>query len=579
MLKDLITITKFVKKFVNKKSVFEFIIIAIVTAVRVGLALLPSYYTMQILDQAIPDKSIRNILFFSFLVLLFTIFDATSELFLNYLYAKTSRNLFLFYQKKCVNKLFSLSGDFYSKMNTGEILTVINQDIGQIRDIFSSVIFNFISEAITGTFMIVYLSFLQFDLSLYLIAVLPFIFISQRFFQRKARKKYSDIREDSSEIVSELESMVSNIRQNILIKGQRFFVNKLNKVVERNSQREINLTIWNGFNSGSINLLVNIIIVLILSVGGYKITIDKMTLGILMIFYMNIKRIVGPILNISGIIMQIQIMLISMNKIIDFLNKKQEILLLPEAVSQDRKIENCEIKFYKVDFLYDDNNIIDQMNMKINQGTFNALIGESGCGKSTIVSLLYRFWDIKSGVIKIGMNNIQDYNLEYLRKSVVIMSQEVYLFNDTIYNNIVLEKTYISLHQVMQICKATLIDDFIESLPDKYDTLVGEKGVRLSGGERQRISIARSLVSREAPIYIFDEATSALDQITERKIMNNLKTLLNGKTVIFITHRIAAIADVNKIFFMKNGNITEQGTHEELLEKKCDYYNLFDKIN
>ena len=249
-------------------------------------------------------------------------------------------------------------------------------------------------------------------------------------------------------------------------------------------------------------------------------------------------------------------------------------MIAPPETTHNLLMDRNSITFEHVQFSYDDKKLFQNLSFTICRNSFNALVGASGSGKSTIASLLYRFWDCNSGQILLSGKNIQQYDISYVRKCITIVSQDVYLFDDTIYNNIVVGRKDITLEQVKRVCEYAQISEYIDGLPAKYDTIVGERGVKLSGGERQRISIARSLLNMDSKIFIFDEATSALDQLTEKIVIQNIRECLKDKIVIFITHRIAAISEADWIYVIRDGMIVEEGVHSELLENQGDYYEL-----
>lgn len=573
--KDVKLLIIFLKALVNKENIWNLIGLLMLTILRSFIILMPSYYIMKVLDVAIPDGNLKQVVIFAIFALAFTILDSISETILAYTNTSLCKTVYLNYQKRCIKHLFSLSGDYYSNIQTGELLTILNEDITQIKDIFSSVILSFFSQLITSLVMILFLAKLQFSLLLIVLFILPLVFISQRYFQKKIKEKYQELREYASELLSALESIVSNITQCIILKNNSFFEDRVDRIAVKTTNEEVKVSVWNSINVGSVSFIANVIIILVLGVGGYKVAVHKMTLGILMMFYMNLGKLVSPVLRLSGVLMQVQMMLVSINKIQEFLETKPTIKLASHEAPQDILLKENSIIFDNVRFSYDDKkNLFQNLSFEIYGDSFNALVGASGSGKSTIASLLYRFWDCENGKILLSGVNIQKYDIAYIREYITIISQDVYIFDDTIYNNIVVGRKDITLEQVKKACERAQIATYIEGLTDKYDTIVGEKGFKLSGGERQRISIARCLLNKNSYIYIFDEATSALDQLTEKKIIQNIREYLKGKLIIFITHRIAAISEADRIYVIRKGALIEEGVHSELLESHGYYCEL-----
>ena len=262
-----------------------------------------------------------------------------------------------------------------------------------------------------------------------------------------------------------------------------------------------------------------------------------------------------------------------MEKIIEIFNEKEQKsgdISFPEHFSESLKYEN-------VTFAYNEAKVINNFTLTIRAGTTTALVGPSGSGKTTIGLLAGRFWDINEGKITIDGTDIKDISYESLVDNISFVFQDTFMLHDTIYENIIMGKNY-TREEVENAAKKAQIHDFIMSLPDRYETKIGEGGVKLSGGEKQRISIARAIL-KNTPIVILDEVTSYSDIENEAKIQSALKTLLKGKTALIIAHRLYTIKNADNIVFMKKGQITEQGTHEELLRNKGDYWHLWSLYN
>ncbi|WFD09700.1 ABC transporter ATP-binding protein [Tepidibacter hydrothermalis] len=245
---------------------------------------------------------------------------------------------------------------------------------------------------------------------------------------------------------------------------------------------------------------------------------------------------------------------------------------------EDVDFENYNIDFENVSFEYEKGeNILDDISFKVREGSMTALIGPSGSGKTTITSLIARFWDINSGSIKIGQKDIKDINPDSILKNISMVFQDVYLLNDTIYNNIKLGNLNASKQEVINAAKIANCYEFIEKLEDKYDTLVGEGGSTLSGGEKQRISIARAIL-KDSPIILLDEATASLDADNELEIKKSIKKLTQNKTVIVIAHRLNTIKDADQIIVLNNGSIEEIGDHNQLIKNRKRYYNMYNEM-
>ena len=242
------------------------------------------------------------------------------------------------------------------------------------------------------------------------------------------------------------------------------------------------------------------------------------------------------------------------------------------------KLGNCQIEFNEVDFKYEKTNdkAVKNINMKIEGGKITALVGQSGAGKSTIINLIPRFYDPQSGSIKIDGQDIKKIKLNSLRKYLALVSQDIVLFDDTVKNNIAYANPNATDQEITAACKFAAADEFINKLPDKYESLVGENGVKLSGGQKQRISIARAII-KNSPIILLDEATSSLDAESEDVVQNAINNLIQGRTTIVIAHRFSTIHNADKIFVFKNGSIIDSGNHEHLINTSKEYKSLYQK--
>ena len=264
------------------------------------------------------------------------------------------------------------------------------------------------------------------------------------------------------------------------------------------------------------------------------------------------------------------------NRILPIIDAKNKIFSLPEA--KEIKISDAKINLNNVEFAYEakEGNVLKGISLEFKGGKMTSLVGLSGSGKSTILNLIPRFYDIGSGEIKIDDQSIYKIKLESLRKQISLVSQETTLFNDTIKNNIKYANSESSDEEIIEVAKLSHCHDFIKNLPNKYDTLIGEDGVRLSGGEKQRISIARAML-KKSPIILLDEATSSLDAETEKKIQDALNILTSNKTSIVIAHRLSTILNSDNIYVIQSGNVVDFGKHEELLDKSKIYKNFNEK--
>ena len=283
-----------------------------------------------------------------------------------------------------------------------------------------------------------------------------------------------------------------------------------------------------------------------------------------------------PVRSLATVNMAISQGLSAASRILPIIDNENEIKDISDAT--ELKINNANVKFKDVFFEYDENNpvVLNGINLDIEGGKMSALVGLSGSGKSTIMNLIPRFYNAKSGDIEIDDQSIYNVKIKSLRDKISLVSQDTTLFDDTIKNNIAYANLDASENEIIEAAKLSYCDEFIKELPQKYDTIIGENGIRLSGGEKQRISIARAML-KKSQIILLDEATSSLDSETEEKIRSAIDILTKNKTTVVIAHRLSTVLNANKIFVVENGKILSSGKHEELLQNSKQYKNFYDK--
>lgn len=309
----------------------------------------------------------------------------------------------------------------------------------------------------------------------------------------------------------------------------------------------------------------------VLGYGGYKVLKGYLSIGNLIVLVQYSSRMFSPIMTITGFVTEVKRSKASFDRIKKIINAKSTMLFPMNNLMSN----SWHIKFSNVNFGYNTKkNVLKNINMDIGEGSKIAIVGESGSGKSTIVNVLQKLWPITRGEIILGKNNLSEYNEKYIRQNIGVVSQNSIFINATIKKNILWDYEDISDAKIWEILKITELYDFVNRLPNKLETLIGDKGMALSGGQKQRIEIARVLL-RDTPIIILDEATSSLDNVIEKHILENIIKLYKEKTIILITHRLDKLQKFDQIYVMKNGTIVETGKHEELMKRGSEYFRLF----
>lgn len=501
-----------------------------------------------------------------------SISSALLSVLLEYIYSKMKNKVSIKLKIKLLKHLSKLAGDYYTNIKTGNILTIVEQDIFIVETFGAEILFSLIVDAITACIALFFLVRMDFELLLIVITIQIVLTLSQAKFTKIISSKTGEVRQESGNISNIVQEYVSNIMNVVISKSSFNFFKRYIKQEKSLISKCIKLDMIISSNISISRILSSLITICIYGYGGLKIIKGKMSIGELIAFQQYTGMLIGPCISIIRSNTRIQQSLVSINRIFSILDE-------PITIQNDNKGKKFkesfdgDILFDEVDFSYDEDKTLDNIDIKFEKGKTTALVGSSGCGKSTIVNLLFRLWDIDKGKIMVDNIDIRDYNLKSLRKNISIVTQDLLLFDDSILNNLTLGNKNISKKYVEDICNRVDIYNFINELPNGFDTIIGEKGVKLSGGQKQRIAIARALISKSS-IIIFDEATSALDNISQKTILENINDLLENKTVIVIAHRLSTIKNADKIYVIDKGKVIESGNHEELILNESTYYSL-----
>ena len=463
----------------------------------------------------------------------------------------------------------NLSFSYYDKNNTGQMMSRLVSDLFDISEfahhgpenLFISVV------KIVGSFIFLFL--IQWKLALILAAVVIFMVIFSAYQNQRMQATFLDNRRKIGDINATLQDSLEGIRivqsfANEDIERRKFHKGNENFLLSKKD----NYRAMGTFQGGN-TFFQGLMYLITLTAGGVFIAFGEMSPADLAMYALYIGIFISPIQVLVELTEMIQKGLSGFRRFLDIIETEPEIVDEENAVP----IQNPQgdISYNDVSFSYEDNEIVlNHINFKIESGKSVALVGPSGGGKTTICSLLPRFYDITGGTITIGGQNIREMTLESLRNSIGIVQQDVYLFGGTVKENIAYGKPDASMNEIIQAAKKANIHDFIMGLPDGYDTFVGERGTRLSGGQKQRISIARVFL-KNPPILILDEATSALDNESERHIQKSLEALSKNRTTITIAHRLSTIKNADEILVVYDHTIRERGSHRDLMEKDGIY--------
>lgn len=463
--------------------------------------------------------------------------------------------------------LRKLPMNFFNTKDLSELTTNMMADCSSMESLLSSTIPPLIANAVTVTVTCILLAFFDWRLALCVFVTVPVAFLIiwlSRNRQKKLFERQVDARLAASDQVQEyLEGM--KIIKSCGLSGPHF--SALNEALLAMKKIAVRVEMAVGVFMSSASMILQAGIGITIFVGAVLLTSGQIGLLPLLMFLLMVTRIYGPILAILANLSA----LLNLNVVT---GRMRALLTTPEMGGEEKTVPNCDIELSHVTFAYNQEDVIRDFSCKIPQGSVTALVGPSGSGKSTISRLIARFWDVQQGTIRIGGRDVKSMEPESLMSYMAFVFQDVILFNDTVMNNIRLGNPDATDEQVIAAARAAYCDEFIREMPDGYQTVLGENGSTLSGGERQRISIARALL-KNAPMILLDEATAALDPENEVFIQKAIASLVEGKTVVMIAHRLRTVADADQILVLDGGTLAECGTHDELMKKNGLYHRLF----
>lgn len=565
------TISKFFKLLIPQKKLLIIIFLAslLVTVFGIGA----SFYFRFIMDDIVPNSLSKTLNIISIGIILLYIFKILLEFFRNHLMLYLSQKLDIPLILGYYQHVLNLPMNFFGTRKVGEIISRF-MDASKIRDAISGATLTIMIDtimAIVGGVVLYTQNSQLFGISVILIVLYGIIV----FCYNKPIKKINEKQmEENSQVTSYLVESLNgietvksfNAEQKAQYKTEKLFIKFLKSIFK------------GGFLSNGQQSLTNAVYVIgetiILWVGTVNILNGNLTIGELITFNALLAYFLDPVKNLINLQPTMQTAIVAadrLGEILDLTPEKEEI--------EDNKIKNISlnkaIKISNLDFRYGTRQLVlHNINMTINPGETVALVGESGSGKTTLVKLLMHFYEFEKGEIAFGDFNIKDINIEALRDKIAYISQDIFLFSGTIRENLMLGNEDATLDEIIEACKLSKANEFIEKMPLRYETLLEENGANLSGGQKQRLAIARALL-KKPDILIMDEATSNLDSITEKAIEKTINELSENITTIIIAHRLSTIMRCNNIFVLEGGEIIEHGSHKELMNNKQNYFNLW----
>lgn len=530
--------------------------------------------TGRFIDDFIPNKDVQSIFVFGGILAFLYLIRMGLNFVVNYWGHVMGTRIERDMRIDLFKKIQTLDSDYFDDHKTGSIMSHI---VGHLRDI-SEMSHHVPENILVSTIYIIIFYFIMFNihpLFTGIISIFIFLLAIFSYTRRKAMMSASRrTRKTHEEINSEVENSIGGIRLTKAFTNEDFEIQKFTRVTEQYQESFGGFYKQMGIFSSGTGFFIDLLYVAVLVFGGYFVYLGEMTIGEYAAAFLYIGFLIQPIRTLISTIEQVQKGWSGYEKFYQTMMIKPKINSPEDPLYIDGSPET--ITFNNVNFQYETSrsNVLTNFNVTINKGQKVALVGETGVGKSTISKLIPRFYDANDGEILIDNNNVKDYDIYSLRSNIGHVQQDVYIFYGTIKDNILYGRPEADLDEVIEAAKKANIHDFILSLDDGYETMVGERGVKLSGGQKQRVSIARVFL-KNPPVLILDEATSSLDNVTEKLIQKALDELSEGRTTLVIAHRLSTISNADEILVLTDEGISERGTHKELINNNGYYAKLY----
>ena len=528
--------------------------------------------TRKMLNELIPNQAYRSIVLFGILLLGLYVIRMLLNYFIQYYGHMMGVQMQAQMRRDMFDHLEKLPYSFYDNHETGKIMSRMTNDLMDISELAHHGPENIIISTISIVVSFAYLSTINIWLTLIIFACVPFLLVIAFKLRTRMRAAFKESKQSIAQINAALESSISGIRvtkayTNAEKEKEKFEIGNASFIEARRKSYKA----MGQFLSGT-NFVTNVFNVVILIAGGLFLYAGDIELGDYSAFIVSVNLFINPVMTLINFMEQYQNGVTGFERFIEIIDAEPE-HDAPDAVDVGKL--RGHIEFRNVCFGYgDEKNVLDHLNLDVKAGEKFALVGPSGGGKTTICHLIPHFYDVTDGQILIDGKEIHTMTADSLRRNIGIVQQDIYLFNASIRENILYGKLDATEEEVVAAAKRANIHDYIMTLPDGYETQIGERGVRLSGGQKQRLSIARVFL-KDPAILILDEATSALDNTTEILIQQALDELCRGRTTLVVAHRLSTIKNADEIAVIARGKITEQGTHEQLMAQGGTYHDLY----
>ncbi len=556
-----------------RKYRFQFALSAIsVISVALFAAVRPTLLK-QVIDEYIANKDAEQLLFYVLLMLGALIFEVLSQFLFIYFANWLGQNIIKDMRKQLFSHLLNFKMNYFNRSSVGRLVTRVVSDIETIASVFGQGLFMIISDLLKMSVVALVMLLMNWRLALIVFAILPILIFATKIFQRAMKSAFQEVRTEVANLNSFVQERITGMSIIQIFTREKIEYDKFREINEKHKKAWIRTVWYNSIFFPVAEVLPSIAIGLVVWYGGLNAAVnDTVTAGEVISFIMMNNMLFRPLRQIADKFNTLQMGMVAAERVFKIIDAQEG-----ENDQGETRISafKGQVEFDNVRFSYKKGEeVIKGISFEVDPGQTVAIVGATGAGKSTIINLLNRFYEIDSGIIRIDGKDIYEYTLHDLRAQIAVVLQDVFLFSDTIYNNITLKDDSISREEVEVAAKEIGIHDFIMTLPGGYDYNVKERGVMLSVGQRQLIAFLRASVTKPG-ILILDEATSSIDSHSEKLIQDATEKITRNRTSIIIAHRLATIQTADKIIVMEDGKIVEIGNHEELLRKKGYYSKLY----
>ena len=553
--------------FPHKLKIFFALLMMIVSAAATGLH---AWLVRPALDEVLIKGNKEMLILIPIAIIIVTLCKGVATFSHSYQMSKVAHSVIAKLQSEMFEKLMYFNLKFFNDSKSGNIISRLINDTYFLRMAIVKSVTGIIKDFLVIIFLLGNMFYQSWELTIFAFFAFPLAIWPIKKIGKSIRKITHNIQSEIAVFSNSLSESIKGIRQVKAYNQEEYEKKKSFKTIEQIKNYFIRAAFVSNRLSPLMEFIGSLAIALSIYVGGVFVLDETMTTGQFMSFLVSLLLAYQPVKALGNLNISVQEGLAGADRIFKLLDTKEDLLEKNEINKNEIVVKKGKIEIKNLNFAYENQNILDNLNILIPEGKKVAIVGLSGSGKSTIISLLLRFFTDYKGEILIDDQNINLTSIKSLRQNIGLVTQETILFNDTIEANIKYGNLQASTQDIEKAAEEAGVNDFANVFPNKLQTIVGESGIKLSGGQRQRIAIARAII-KNAPILLFDEATSALDNLTEQKVQSSIKKIMQNRTSLIIAHRLSTIEDSDLIYVLDKGKIVDSGKHHELI-KKCELY-------